>query len=159
MKLVPTHRTDYGLRAMIYLASADGERVPATEIAERMEMPLNFLRQVLRELRRAHLVTSSPSRNGGYRLARSASQISVLEIVEALEGSLTDGDCALQGGPCHWEDVCPLHPIWLSARQAIAEQLARGTLDAVAAEDRAIREGRVPAPVDSHRRRPRTERA
>lgn len=159
MKLVPTRRTDYGLQAMIFLAAAaSGEPgatrfVRAAEIAEGMDLPVNFLRQVLGELARARLVRSAPSSTGGYALARPAAEISVLEIVEALEGSLRDGECAVRGGPCHWERVCPLHPVWSAAREALASALDDGTLDDVTRRELLLREGKLEAPADSHRAR------
>jgi len=104
---------------MIYLASADGRRTAAPEIAEKMGLSVNYLRQVLRVLTRARLVLSSPSPTGGYELARPADTITILEIVEALEGPLAPADCVLRGGPCHWEDVCPMHTIWSGALRAL----------------------------------------
>lgn len=155
MKITPSRRTDYGLQAMIYLASATQARTGAPEIAERMSLSVHFLRQVLRDLGRAKLVLSSPSPTGGYALARPPERISVLEIVEALEGPLTPSECALRGGPCHWEDVCPLHPVWSGALEALTERLAAGSLASVAADDQALAEGRFTVPQDAHRRRQR----
>ena len=74
----------------------------------------------------------------------------MLAIVEALEGPLRTSECALRGGPCHWDDVCALHWVWSSARDALCDELAGATLARVAADDRALAEGR-PAPADSHR--------
>ena len=151
MKLVPTHRTDYGLRALIHLAR-QGRRVKAVEIASAMGIPPTFLYQILQDLQRARLVTSQPGRSGGYALAIPAEEVTILQIVEALEGPVTEGECALRGGPCYWEDVCPLHRVWSGARQALADQLASATLAHVAEEDRALAEGTLPVPPDSHRR-------
>jgi Rrf2 family protein len=158
MKVAPSRRTDYALQAMIYLAAADGRRVAAPEIAEQMGLSVNYLRQVLRALTRAHLVVSSPSSTGGYALARLADEISILEIVEALEGSLDPAECVLRGGPCYWEDVCPMHSIWSGALQALAKHLAAGSLAAVAADDRALARRQFPVPGDAHRRRKRPDR-
>ena len=150
MKLVPTRRTDYAIRALIHLANSDGFPVAASTIGEAMDIPTGFLQQVLRELQQAGLVTSRPGPSGGYALARPAEEITVLAIVEALEGPLRTSECALRGGPCHWDDVCALHWVWSSARDALCDELAGATLARVAADDRALAEGR-PAPADSHR--------
>lgn len=154
MKLVPTRRTDYGIRALIHLANAGEGLAKAGDIGSAMEIPVGFLQQVLQELQRARLVTSRPGPNGGYALARPAEAITVREIVEALEGPFEAGECALRGGPCHWEEVCALHWVWSSARAALCEQLEQATLARVAADDRALAEGRAIVPADSHRRRP-----
>ena len=75
MKLVPTRRTDYAIRALLFLAQNSEGRCKALEIAEAMDIPKGFLHQVLQELQRARLVVSQPSRQGGYALARSPAQI------------------------------------------------------------------------------------
>jgi len=151
VKLVPTRRTDYAIRACILLTTVDAPPVPANAIGEAMDIPTGFLQQVLRELQRAGLVTSRPGPTGGYALARPADEITLLQIVEALEGPLRPAECALRGGPCHWDDVCALHWVWSSARDALCEELERATLEQVAADDRALAEGRRAAPADSHR--------
>jgi len=153
VKLVPTRRTDYAIRALIHLANTAGSPVAAGVIGEAMDIPTGFLQQVLRELQRAGLVTSRPGPSGGYALARPAGEITVLQIVEALEGPLRSAECALRGGPCHWDDVCALHWVWSSARDALCDELAGATLARVAADDRALAGGTVATPADSHRLR------
>jgi len=152
MKLVPTRRTDYGIRALIYLANAPQTHAKASEIGAAMGIPIGFLQQVLQELQRARLVTSRSGPSGGYTLARAPQAITIRQVVEALEGPLEPGECALRGGPCHWEDVCALHWVWSAARTALCEQLEAATLARVAADDRALAEGRAEVPADSHRR-------
>ena len=152
MKLVPTNRTDYGLRALIYVAGANGPWTKAAEIAAAMDIPTGFLQLVLQELQRSGLVISRSGPNGGYALARTATSVTICEVVESLEGPLDNGECALRGGPCHWEDVCALHQVWSEARRALRERLQSATLAEVAASDRALAEGVGTVPADSHRR-------
>lgn len=152
MKLTPTNRTDYGIRALIYLANHQGAHVKAADIGAAMDIPTGFLQQVLQELQRARLVRSRSGPAGGYLLARDPADITVLEVVETLEGPLETSECALRGGPCHWEDVCAMHWVWSSARRALRDSLQVATLAQVAADDRALATGSVPAPADSHRR-------
>jgi Rrf2 family protein len=152
MKLQPTRRTDYGIRALIFLATTEAPRAKANEIGTAMAIPVGFLQQVLQELQRARLVNSWPGPNGGYTLTRPPESITVREIVEALEGPLEPAECALRGGPCHWEKVCALHWVWSGARAALYDSLERATLARVAADDRALAEGRAVVPPDSHRR-------
>ncbi len=151
MKLVPTRRTDYAIRSLIFLANSEESPVPASTIGEAMDIPTGFLQQVLRELQQAGLVTSRPGPTGGFALARQADEVTVLQIVEALEGPLRSAECALRGGPCHWDDVCALHWVWSSAREALCERLDEGTLARVAADDRALAAKRMEIPADSHR--------
>lgn len=152
MKLTPTNRTDYGIRALIYLANHQGSHAKAAQIAETMDIPTGFLHQVLQELQRARLVSSRSGPSGGYLLARPPEDITVLEIVETLEGPIQTSECALRGGPCHWDEVCAMHWVWSSARTALSDSLRAATLARVAADDRAIAEGSAPVPGDAHRR-------
>lgn len=152
MKIVPTRRTDYAIQALIYLAGHAGDRINAAEIGDEMEIPTPILHQVLRELQKATLLTSQTGPKGGYRLSRDPVDIPILEVVEAMEGSVHLGECALRGGPCHWEDVCAIHEVWSGARQALADSLASHTLRDLADMDQLLRGGLVPAPADSHRR-------
>jgi len=142
VKLVPTRRTDYGIRALLYLAGNDGELAKASAIGAAMDAPVGFLHQVLQELQRARLVTSRPGPSGGYALARAAGEITVCEIVEALEGPIAPQECALRGGPCRTDDVCALHSVWSASTTAMRDELARTTLAQVAADDRAPADGR-----------------
>lgn len=133
MKLVATRRTDYGIRALLYLAREPGTRVKAAEISRAMDIPQGFLHQVLQELQRARLVDSRPSRHGGYRLAVAPDEVSVLDVVEALEGPLRAGECALRGGPCRSDDTCVLHGVWSGAHEALRRELGSTTLDRLVA--------------------------
>ena len=156
MKLVPTRRADYAIRALLFLSGSPGERSKAVDIASAMDIPKGFLHQVLQELQRAHLVRSVSGRSGGYSLARAPEAISLLQVVESIEGPLDNGECALRGGPCHWEEVCALHWVWSSAREAFAGQMAKATIAQVAADDLALAQGKRKAPANAHRRRRRS---
>jgi Rrf2 family protein len=152
MKLVPTRRTDYAIQSLVYLANAETSPVKANAVGEAMGIPTGFLQQVLRELLQAGLLTSRPGPAGGFSLARPAEEITVLQIVEAMEGPLRSTECALRGGPCHWENVCALHRSWSAARDALCDRLDEATLATVAADDRALATGELAVPEDSHRR-------
>jgi len=73
------------------------------------------LQIVLQDLQRSKLVTSRSGPKGGYALGRRPEMTTVCEVVESLEGPLGSGECALRGGPCHWDEVCALHKVWSSA--------------------------------------------
>ena len=157
VKLVPTRRSDYAIRSVLFLARAPGERSKAAEIAEAMEIPQGFLHQVFQELQRAQLVRSVPGRSGGDSLAREPEAISALEVIESIEGPLDDTECALRGGSCHREDVCALHGVWSSAREAFAGEMAQASIAQVAADDAALASGSRKVPANSHRTRRRSD--
>ena len=152
MKLTPTNRTDYAIRALIYLVNHQGSYAKAADIASTMDIPTGFLHQVLQELQRARLVSSRSGPSGGYLLARAPEDITILEIVETLEDPIQTSECALRGGPCHWDEVCAMHWVWSSARTALSDSLRGATLARVAADDHAIAEATAPVPADPHRR-------
>lgn len=152
MKIVPTRRTDYGVRAAINLAQHHPGGQPAPAIAEDMDIPVGFLRQVLQEMGRSGLVRSQPGRTGGYALTRDPEQITLLDIVNSLEGQQEEPACALDGGPCHWDKACAIHWVWLAARDAFTEKLGSATLARIAADDAVLRTGELPGPLrESHR--------
>ncbi|MER3396018.1 MAG: hypothetical protein C4318_00935 [Acidimicrobiia bacterium] len=152
MKLVPTRRTDYGIRALLYLAHRYPELGKAAEIGAEMDIPVGFLHQVLQELQRSRLVSSRPGRGGGYALSKPPEAITIRSIIEALEGPLETQECALRGGPCHWINVCALHWVWSGAQHAFIKALDSATLAQVADDDRALLNRKKTAPPDSHRK-------
>ncbi len=152
MKIVPTRRTDYGVRALINLAQNYPEGQAAPAISKDMDIPVGFLRQVLQELGRGGLVTSQPGRTGGYALAKEPESVTLAEIIEALEGKNEEPACALDGGPCHWDRACAIHWVWMAAKEAFAEKLESATLAQIAEDDAKLRAGKLPAPiVEEHR--------
>ena len=121
-----THRGSYAIRAVLTLARADdGDVVPARRIAKGMDIPVRFLPQVLGDLGRAGIVEARLGRAGGYRLSKPASEISLLEVIEAAEGDARRQTCVLTGKACGKDDVhCDVHEVLSEAQDAILERLA-----------------------------------
>jgi Rrf2 family protein len=126
MRLELTHRGAYAIRAVLTLAREDGDDVvPARTIAERMEIPVRFLPQVLGDLSRAGIVEARLGRAGGYRLAKPPAEISVLDLIEATEGDTRRQTCVLTGLPCGEAAVpCDVHVVFSEAQVAILTRLA-----------------------------------
>ena len=156
MNMTLSKRGDYVMRSAISLARAYPAGAPRKirEVVADTEVPQSFASQILADLVRAGLAMSKAGREGGYRLARPPSEISVLEVIEAAEGPLRAERCALGEGPCRWEKVCPLHETWTAATVALRELLARTTLAELAVRDAAIEAGSYAVPVDAHRAHP-----
>ena len=135
-----TKRTDYAIRACMYLASSSsGQLASSSSIALQMTIPEQFLPRVLAELSQAGIVEAQIGRNGGYRLRRSATRISVLELVESLEGPTRTDRCALRQQQCDASDSCAFHPVMNQAQSALIEVLAATTLADLVATDRTAR--------------------
>lgn len=156
MDMTLSKRGDYVMRAAISLARTFDEGRPRKirEIVADTNVPRNYASQILADLVRAELVGSKAGREGGYQLRRPPREISVLEVVEAAEGSLRAERCALGEGPCRWEVVCPLHETWSQATVVIRDLLAKTTLAELAERDAAIEAGTYSVPADSHRPHP-----
>jgi Rrf2 family protein len=128
MRLELTHRGDYAIRAMIALSHDDRGRLSVRRIAEQMSIPVAFLPQVMRDLVAAGLVESAAGRSGGYWLARPATSIAVLEIVESIEGDSRRTTCVLRGSPCGRDGHCDVHDVFFAAQSAMLDRLRRATL-------------------------------
>ena len=132
-------RADYAVRAMIALAAA-GETVKAEVLAEEHGLPRKFLEAILADLRRSGLVASQRGPDGGHRLARAADQISVADIMRAVEGPLA----AVRGQrpeDSTYEGVTePLQTVWVAVRASL-----RSVLDETSLAD--IASGELPAHV------------
>jgi Rrf2 family protein len=117
-------RTDYALRAMLAVADAPG-RVTAAALARGQQMPLSFLHDILADLRREGLLHSQRGGEGGYVLTRSAADITVGDVVRAVNGSLT----TIRGQPTRTAAYPPaaagLRDVWLAVHDRIAEILDR----------------------------------
>jgi Rrf2 family protein len=130
-----THRGSYAIRAVLALARADAaEVVPARRIAMDMDIPVRFLPQVLGDLNRAGLVEARLGRAGGYRLAKDAADISLLDILEASEGDARRQKCVLTGKACGGStEPCDVHEMFFDAQEAILARLARTSVAEVVA--------------------------
>jgi Rrf2 family protein len=163
MDLTLSRRGDYVVRAAIYLArnwGEDGSYSKIREVADAMDLPRSYTPQLLGVLAKAGLAEAKAGRVGGYRLTRAPETIPVLEVIEAAEGYLSSRRCPMRGGPCHWDDVCALHPTWVRASEAIRSTLQQTSLSDVAAVDRrlAVGESVAPTPTSGHRPRPPSKR-
>jgi Rrf2 family protein len=130
-------RAEYGVRVMVELARRGGdEPVSLSEIADSDGLPLAYLEHLAARLRKAGLVESRRGARGGYLLARPAKQISMAEVVEALEGSIAPIECISEGADGHLVCaretgtageaggyVCPSKLLWTRVRGSIVRTL------------------------------------
>ncbi len=143
MELKLSKTGDYAVRAAISLARGHGVRYrKIREVADEMVLPLRYTPQILSMLSRAGLAEAKAGREGGYRLSKPPAEITLLEIVEAAEGPIQSDRCTLRGGPCQWNNVCPVHGAWVAAGRALRDSLASTRLDKIAREDSSLRKAR-----------------
>ena len=119
-----TRQADYALRAMLFLARMDPTKRAATsQIAEMQHIPPAFLAKIISQLSIAGLIHTSRGARGGVLLARPAEQISVLEVVEAIDGPMELNECTSGAGGCPFGENCPLRPIWCDTQRELIEKL------------------------------------
>lgn len=134
MRLTLTKRGEYGVRILLHLATKPPQtRMTAQELATECGIPLGNVPTIVNVMSRGGLLLSSPGRNGGCSLARSADRISTLEVIECLEGSFDISHCLLDSRRCHDQDPeCAMHVAWKAGRDAAIGALANTSLAAVA---------------------------
>lgn len=130
--------TEYGLHCLLFLAGPLTEPVSSRDLAELQGISVSFVAKIFTKFEKAGLVTASEGIRGGYRLARPPAQISVLEVVDAIEGpkALFDcqhirGRCTLYpGAPPDWmtSGMCGIHALMLRAEKSLRAELAGTSL-------------------------------
>lgn len=123
-------KSKYAIRALVELAdrtAGDPDRpVRLTDVAAAREIPLQFLEQLFSALRRAGVLRSRRGASGGYSFARPPETVTVLEIVNALDGAVSPAVCTQ--GECEHLDGCGAASVWLEAKNAVDDVLRRTTI-------------------------------
>jgi FeS assembly SUF system regulator len=120
--------TDYAIMVMVELSDANGEVLSAQALAERCRLELPTVSKVMKLLTHSGLVRSFRGASGGYRVDRPAGDISVAEIIGAIEGPIAMTECSLDSGLCQQEDNCNLRGNWQRISLAVAEAMSRVSL-------------------------------
>lgn len=132
MRLEVTRKSDLAVRALRALAGPEpGRRLKGPDLAELVGSTPGFVAQVMTPLVRAGWVRSEPGPTGGYSLRVDLDTVSVLAVVEAVEGPTDTGRCVLADRPCAERGLCALHTAWSRARQELLRELDATTVYAV----------------------------
>lgn len=122
MRLELQRKTDLAVRA---LTALNGEaRVKGPDLAGAIGTTPAFISQVMMPLVQRGWVQSDPGPTGGYRRVAELPSVSMLDVIEAVEGPTETGKCVLRGGPCPSDENCALHDAWMRARGALLDELA-----------------------------------
>lgn len=122
MRLEVTRKSDLAVKSLRELA-ASTDRTKGPELAERVGSTAGFVSQVVAPLVRAGWVRSDPGPAGGYSLVADLDEVSVLAVIQAVEGVTDSGRCVLADRPCNESGTCALHSPWLRARTQLHAQL------------------------------------
>ena len=120
-----TRETDYAIRCVLYLSRQERTIIMVDEISRAMSIPKSFLAKILQKLGKAGIVTSFRGVKGGFRLAKKPKQITLLDIIEAIEGTAAMNRCALDASLCNLSSVCTVHPVWVELRKKVEEYLRK----------------------------------
>jgi Rrf2 family cysteine metabolism transcriptional repressor len=134
-------RARYGLRAAVDLAeNYEGSPLSMAEIAERHGISRKYLHAILSLLKTAGYVRSERGTTGGYALSRKPSEIRVIDILEALEGSVTLVDCVHDASLCERAELCVTREVWRDLSKAIRDVLSGSTLQDLVVRSRERRD-------------------
>ncbi len=130
MPIMFTRGCEYGLQAMLYLAAQPpNTRLLQRDIASSLLVPPHFLGKILQVLAKSGLVVSQKGKTGGFALARLASEITLRQIIEAIDGPMFLDACVLGFPACSDSNPCPAHHKWKAIREDVFRGLINQNLD------------------------------
>ncbi len=119
-----TRQADYAVRAVLYLTRLGvGNKAATSKIAQDQHIPPSFLAKIVSQLSIAGLLHTSRGAHGGVTLARNPEDISLLDVVEAIDGPIRLNECVHADGMCAFADDCPLTSIWQDAQHDLVTRL------------------------------------
>ncbi|GJQ34497.1 MAG: transcriptional regulator [Anaerolineaceae bacterium] len=121
-----TRQADYAVRAVLHLARNGETRTATSVIAEEQKIPPSFLAKIISQLSIAGLLHTSRGARGGVTLARDPKEITLLEVIEAIDGPIQLNECVGETGVCTFDANCPLRPVWCEAQEELVGRL-KGT--------------------------------
>jgi Rrf2 family protein len=128
-----TRQADYAIRAVRYLANqGPNQRSATSTVAQEMKIPPSFLAKIISQLSIAGLLHTSRGARGGVTLARDAKDISLLDVVEAIDGPILLNECVGDPADCSFSDDCLVHPIWVEAQETLVKRLRETRFDRLA---------------------------
>jgi Rrf2 family protein len=131
-----TRQADYALRAMLYLARLEpNQRAATSQIAEDQQIPPSFLAKIISQLSIAGLIHTSRGARGGVSLARKPEDVSLLDVVEAIDGPITLNECTQDPSICPFGDSCPIHEVWCETQADLVRKLKESTFDKLLEEE------------------------
>jgi Rrf2 family protein len=104
-------------------------KVPTSEVADVMNIPASFLAKIISQLTIKGILVTSRGAHGGVSLAREPQDISLLDVVEAIDGPILLNECVGSNKPCRFEDDCLVHPIWLETQKNLVSRLRETRFD------------------------------
>lgn len=128
-----TREGDYGIRSVLYLARHPLKKISyVNEISEEYKIPRSFLAKILQKLVKAKVVRSYRGVKGGFSLAKPAKDISMLDVLEAVEGKLYLNICVMDRKKCGFSKHCTVHSVWMTAQSKVTDVLKKTNFEDLA---------------------------
>jgi Rrf2 family protein len=125
-----TRGADYAVRVMVHLAGLpEGRRATRADLATEGGVPEHFLGKILQTLAKGGLVNSHRGASGGYTIARAPGAITLLDVIELLDGAVCLNACVAERPGCNRLATCRVHGVWMEAQAALTSVLRSATLD------------------------------
>lgn len=124
-----SRKTDYALRMLSLLVESEGELLSVRAVSERVDVPYSFARSIQHSLAQAGIIESLRGVHGGMRLAIDPAEVTLLKVVEAVQGPLVINDCTAGAGECSRKGSCCYHPVWVGAQAMMRDYLSSITLE------------------------------
>ncbi len=125
-----TREADYGIRSVLYLSRQPFKKVSfVNEISEEYKIPRSFLAKILQKLVKAKIVRSYRGVKGGFSLARQSREITVLDVLEAIEGKMALNICVSDKRKCTFSKHCPSHVLWMQVQARVVDTLKKANFD------------------------------
>ncbi|HLO30795.1 MAG TPA: Rrf2 family transcriptional regulator [Anaerolineales bacterium] len=121
-----TRQADYAVRAVLHLAqNKNGDRTSTGSVAKQQHIPPSFLAKIISQLSIAGLLHTSRGARGGVTLARDPKEITLLEVVEAIDGPIQLNECVGDNGVCTFDIDCPIRSVWCEAQEELVARLRK----------------------------------
>lgn len=119
-----TKQADYALRAVLYLSKIESDKKASTAlIAKSQKIPPSFLAKIISQLSIAGIIHTSRGAHGGVSLALPPSKVSMLDVVEAIDGPIKLNDCTDNATECPFGEDCPLQEVWCTTQEELVNKL------------------------------------
>ncbi|MCX7991685.1 MAG: Rrf2 family transcriptional regulator [Proteobacteria bacterium] len=122
-----TNQSEYAIRAVLEMAKNPEMTYTPSELYEKISVPKIFLAKILQRLAKKGILSSTRGATGGFKLKKSLSEITVLSVVEAVDGEIALNKCLIHGYDCNREPLCPIHPLWSEAQDSLKKILSSKT--------------------------------
>lgn len=121
-----TRQADYATRTILHLARiGKNEHVVTSQVAKEQKIPPAFLVKIISQLSIAGIIHTSRGIRGGVRLAREPENITLLEVIEAIDGPIQLNECVEEKGICSLEETCPMKSVWCDAQNKLLTKLKK----------------------------------